>query len=238
MPRYDIFVSYSRADNSRVLPLVELLRSRGYRVFYDQKEILVADKWKERLSRSVVKSRVLLLCWSREAAASEYVRYELFRAEGLRKPVLPWLLDNTELPRLIEIQGIVEAEAAQVLDRLRPRLGLQLRWRRALEVLAVFLLAVACLASYRYAHRPWLLSGTVRSTADESPLAGVTVEVTTPNRSHYKGDTQTNGRYAISIPLPKPAAVDVLFRKSGFQSDHEISVTTTHDYVMYLRPAE
>src|SRR6202046_4903751 len=181
MSRYDIFVSYSRADESRVLPLVELLRRCGYRVFYDQQEILVADKWKERLSRSVVSSRVLILCWSREAAASEYVRYELFRAEGLRKPVLPWLLDNTELPRLIETQGIVEAEPAQVLDRLRPGLGLQLRWQRALQLLAVLLLVVAGFASYRYAHRPWVLSGTVRSTADEAPLAGVTVEVTPPD---------------------------------------------------------
>ena len=237
MLRYDIFVSYARASNDRVQPLVELLRSRDYVVFYDQKEILVADKWKERLSRAVAASRVLVLCWSREAAASEYVRYELFRAEGLKKPVLPWLMDSTELPKLVEIQGITQQDPAEILVRLKPRLGLKLRWRRLIQATVLVLALAAAYVDYRYTHRPWLLAGTVRSTADESPLAGVTIEVTTPDNRHYQGLTQSDGRYAIPIPLPKPASVDVLFRKPDFDSDHETSVTTEHDYIMHLRPA-
>ena len=237
MTRYDIFVSYSRANNERVQPLVALLRARGYRVFYDQKEIQVADKWKDRLSRAVAASRVLVLCWSHEAAASEYVRYELFRAEGLKKPVLPWLMDATELPKLVEIQGITQQDPAEVLAGLKPKLGLQLRWRRLIQAAVLVLALVAAFAGWRYEHRPWQLTGIVRTTAGESPLAGVTVEVTTPDNRRYQGQTQSDGRYSIPIPLPKPASVDVLFRKVGFDSDHETAVTTAQDYTMYLRPS-
>ena len=237
MARYDIFVSYARANSERVQPLVELLRASGYRVFYDQQEIQAGDKWKDWLSRSVAASRVLVLCWSCEAAASEYVRYELFRAEGLKKPVLPWLMDATELPKLVEIQGIVQQDPAAVLAGLKPRLGLKLRWRRMIQAAVLVLALAAVFAGYSYTHRPWQLTGVVRSTADESPLAGVTVEVTTPDNRHYQGPTQSDGRYSISIPLPKPASVDVLFRKSGYESDHETAVTTAQDYTMYLRPS-
>jgi len=237
MARYDIFVSYSRATDDRVRPLVDLLRARGYRVFYDQKEIQVSDKWKERLSRGVAASRVMVLCWSQEAAASEYVRYELFRAEGLKKPVLPWLMDSTRLPKLVEIEGVIHQDPIEVFARLKPKLGMQLRWRRLVQAAVLVLALTAAFAGYRYEHRPWLLSGIVRTTAGESPLAGVTVEVTTPDNRHYQGSTQSDGRYSIPIPLPKPASVDVLFRKAGFDSDHETAVTTARDYIMYLRPS-
>ena len=236
--RYDIFVCYSRVTDDRVRSLVDLLRASGYRVFYDQTEIRVGDKWKERLDHAVASSRVLVLCWSREADASGYVHFELSRAEGLNKPVLPWLMDSTELPKLMEIQGITQQDPAEVFARLKPRLGLKLRWLRLIQTVVLMLVFAAAFAGYRYTHRPWVFTGVVRSTADESPLSGVTVEVTTPDDRRLEAFTQSDGHYSISIPLRKPASVDVLFRKSGFYSDHETAVTTAQDYIMYLSPSQ
>ena len=71
--RYDVFISYAREDLARVQPLVDELRRRGYRAFFDVESIVVGDKWKERLERSISASRVLILCWSehaREGASS------------------------------------------------------------------------------------------------------------------------------------------------------------------------
>src|ERR1035441_1276529 len=104
--RYDVFISYSREDLARVQPLVDELRRRGYRAFVDVESIVVGDKWKERLERSIRASRVLVLCWSEHARESEYVHFEYSRAEGLHKAVLPWLLDQTPLPKMMELQGI------------------------------------------------------------------------------------------------------------------------------------
>lgn len=42
--RVGIFVSYARADRERVRPLVEELRRRGYRVFFDVEPICWSEQ--------------------------------------------------------------------------------------------------------------------------------------------------------------------------------------------------
>src|ERR1700675_291667 len=96
---YDIFISYSRADGERVRPLVQELRRLGYKVFFDVESISIGERWKLRLDASLRTSRALVLCWSAQAKVSEYVPLEYAKAEGLGKPVLPWLLDETPLPK-------------------------------------------------------------------------------------------------------------------------------------------
>jgi adenylate cyclase len=140
--RYDVFISYSREDLARVQPLVDELRRRGYRAFVDVESIVVGDKWKERLERSIRASRVLVLCWSEHARESEYVHFEYSRAEGLHKAVLPWLLDQTPLPKMMELQGISAAEVTQVASALQPQLGWPLARRRSLQGLVAACLMV------------------------------------------------------------------------------------------------
>ena len=96
--RYDIFLSYSHRDAASIDLFVEAMRDRGYSVFYDKKSIVVGDAWKRTLAEAIRASRVCILCWSAEARSSEYVSFEYSSAEGLRKPVLPWLLDSTRAP--------------------------------------------------------------------------------------------------------------------------------------------
>jgi adenylate cyclase len=145
--RYDVFMSYAREDLARVQPLVDELRRRGYRAFVDVESIVVGDKWKERLERSIRASRVLVLCWSEHARESEYVHFEYSRAEGLHKAVLPWLLDQTPLPKMMELQGISATEATQVAAALQPQLGWTLARRRSLQgLVAALLVAVLTFA--------------------------------------------------------------------------------------------
>jgi hypothetical protein len=61
--RYDVFLSYSRADAQQVQPLRDELRRMGYRVFFDVQSIDPGEHWKRRLERSVRASRTLVLCW-------------------------------------------------------------------------------------------------------------------------------------------------------------------------------
>jgi hypothetical protein len=236
MMRYDVFISYSRSDAARVEPLVNLLRSQGYRVFFDRDDIHVGEDWKQSLSSSIASSRTLVLCWSKEAADSEFVRYELFRAEGLNKRVFPWLLDDTSLPALVSIQGLETKEVGQVALALRPNVGLQLRWRKLLFSLALLLLCGLMVAGFVWARRPWNLSGTVRDIS-ERPLEGVVVEATTGEGRTYSSITNTDGHYSITIPQPQAQSVALLFRKDGYESEHPLSVTTLHPFNEYLKPS-
>lgn len=122
MARYDVFLSYSRADTERVAPLLDELRRMGYSVFFDTQSIDPGEQWKRRLERSIRVSRTLVLCWSEHTRGSDYITFEYSRAEALHKPVPPWLLDSTPLPAMLEVQGITAAEPAQAAARLKPTL--------------------------------------------------------------------------------------------------------------------
>jgi TIR domain len=134
--KYDLFMSYSREDSARVRPLVEALRGLGYRVFFDLESIKVGDQWKRRLESSIRESRALVLCWSARAKTSEFVQFEYNTAGALRKKVLPWLLDETPLPPMLEIQGIKTNEPALVATELEEKLGWSLTRRRYIAATA------------------------------------------------------------------------------------------------------
>jgi hypothetical protein len=144
--RYDVFLSYSRADSDRVAPLRDELRRLGYRVFFDVESIDPASPWRERLRQAIRSSRLLVLCWSEHARGSDYIDFEYMQADALHKPICPWLLDKTALPPMLEAQAIANPSAAEVAARLKPILGWPLGRRRkawqAAAVVAAALLGV------------------------------------------------------------------------------------------------
>ena len=128
--RYDVFLSYSRADTDRVAPLRDELRRLGYRVFFDVESIDPASPWRERLRQAIRSSRLLVLCWSENARGSDYIDFEYMQADALHQPICPWLLDKTPLPPMLEAQAIANPSAAEVAARLKPILG----WPRVAAV--------------------------------------------------------------------------------------------------------
>ncbi len=121
MAKYDVFLSYSRADTERVAPLRDELRRLGYEVFFDVQSIDPGEQWKRRLERSIGASRTIVLCWSQNTRGSEYITFEYSRGEALHKPILPWLLDKTPLPAMLEVQGITTADPAQAAAQSETR---------------------------------------------------------------------------------------------------------------------
>jgi hypothetical protein len=220
--RYDIFLSYSRADSELVAPLRDELRRRGYRVFFDTQSIDPGSKWKDRLEEAIRSSRTLVLCWSERTRASEYITFEYSHARALHKPVFPWLLDMTPLPALMEVQGIPDADPIIVADRLTRSLGVKLAVRRRLQGAVVVLLVAALGLLFWYTHRPlppWQLTGTVTDFG-HNPLDAVGVDVTsTEGKLLGTASTDEQGHYALTVPQPEPASVLVTFHKQGYQGD-------------------
>jgi tetratricopeptide (TPR) repeat protein len=82
---YDVFISYSRADNKD--GWVSALRdaiyedfkgfsSEPFRIFFDTEEIHIGQDWEQRLLQAVRTSRVLVVCVSRNYLRSDYCRQE------------------------------------------------------------------------------------------------------------------------------------------------------------------
>jgi hypothetical protein len=231
-PRYDVFLSYSRADTERIQPLLAELRSLGYRVFFDVESIDPGEQWKKRLDRSIRASRVLVLCWSEHARGSDYITFEYARAEALHKRVFPWLLDRTPLPAMLEIQGIGEPDGAKVAAALRPYLGWPQTRRRALLVLAAVLVAIGlAFGAWRSLQPPppWEFQGQIYERDSRMPIAGVEVVVVTA-QGEKRTQTDAQGRYELFLPQPQPASIPIVFRKNGYAAEHPINVLTSQPF--------
>ena len=227
MARYDVFLSYSRTDTERVAPLRDELRRMGYRVFFDAESIDPGQEWKRRLERSISASRTLVLCWSENTRGSDYITFEYSRAEALHKRILPWLLDKTPLPAMLEVQGITTPDATQAAAQLKRALGWTLAGRRklqaALGVLAAGLAGLALWLALRPPPPPWQFSAEVTERVSGVPVAGVEVDVQIGQGTMNKAFTGSDGTCNFMLPQPEPATVHIFLSKDGYKRDEAVA---------------
>lgn len=93
---YDIFLSYSRLDKRRARLICEVLGSQGWSVFMD-KEIQNGARWDAYLREKLELVSCVLVLWSSNAIASEWVLLEARRAKELEK-LVHVTLDTTKPP--------------------------------------------------------------------------------------------------------------------------------------------
>ncbi len=100
---HDVFLSYSSTDRTRVQRLAERLRDAGVRVWFDEAAIRPGDDIYLHIEHGLESSRVLVLCMSPAAFASDWVRLErgttLFRDPLNRaRRFVPLLLEDCTVP--------------------------------------------------------------------------------------------------------------------------------------------
>jgi predicted ATPase len=108
----DVFVSYARKDEERVLPWLEELQRVGISVWRDKAEIRGALQWREEIVEAIGGCKVLLLMISAASMGSEHVLKEAIQAASKRKPILPLLLEAVEIPKSLQydLEGIHRIE--------------------------------------------------------------------------------------------------------------------------------
>ena len=94
VPMYDAFISYSRKDLAMVAQLKQCCDSLRLKVFFDSASLRAAEAWPAQIGDSIKHARLLTLCWSASAAASDWVQAEIRFALMAQKPIVPWRLDN------------------------------------------------------------------------------------------------------------------------------------------------
>ena len=77
---YDLFISYRRLDQARVLPLVNALQNRGLAVWFDQREIGDFAPITDEIRAGLARSKALLAWYSPDYPKSRPCQMELTAA--------------------------------------------------------------------------------------------------------------------------------------------------------------
>lgn len=110
--KYDIFVSYRRADRELVAAVVRRLEERGVGVWYDANIEGGAD-WRETIVEALTNSDMLAVFFSEDCNNSRQLKKELAVADMLAKPVVPILIENTQ-PRGAYLYELADRNWIQV----------------------------------------------------------------------------------------------------------------------------
>jgi TolB-like protein len=129
----EVFISYAAKDRTRVLDLVERLRTAGVSVWIDQMGIEGATMWSQEIVAAIRSCKVLILAISENSADSENVVKEVALASEGRKRILPVYIRQAEIPESMAYQlaGIQRIEffkgredaALQAVIRALAKLG-------------------------------------------------------------------------------------------------------------------
>jgi serine/threonine-protein kinase len=94
----DVFISYNAEDRRRTQPLVQLLQSEGYSVWWDQ-HIGAGDEWRQTIERQLETAKCVIVAWSKHSVGpdGQFVRDEANRAQQ-RSVYVPVTIDNVRIP--------------------------------------------------------------------------------------------------------------------------------------------
>src|SRR5262249_34187877 len=95
----DIFLSYSSKDREKVRPIRDALAAAGYDVFWDQ-EVPTGVNWNKWIMDHLGRSRLVVVAWSKNSAASDNVIHEatIAREDGKLAPCLLEALATRDFP--------------------------------------------------------------------------------------------------------------------------------------------
>jgi hypothetical protein len=211
---YDAFISYSRLNLPTVQGLKRQCDERRLHVFLDIGSLRAGEDWPPQLGSSVRDSRMMVLCWSAEAQASEWVSAEIKYCHLAKKPVLPWLLDGTPLPPLLQkTHGIQGTDPTKVVNELADRRRQHCRRMAAFLVVGAVLLASVVWFSPQVFFRQSM--GFRGHVIDEqgNAVIGATIEA-----DGVRADTNTSGEFAVVLPgPPSRRALRVWAWKPGYR---------------------
>jgi hypothetical protein len=123
-----VFLSYGRDDRAHVGPLVRVMETAGYRVWWDR-HIEVGEFFDDRIVQELTAAFAVVVLWSAASSASHWVRYEARRGWKQNKliPVFTPEFDLDDLrPPFNDLQTIPRDDHARLieaLDRLAAKRG-------------------------------------------------------------------------------------------------------------------
>ncbi len=119
-----IFVSYSRVDQKRALPIIQILEKAGYRVWWDGL-LEGGERFANTTNAALEGARAVVVLWSKTSIASHWVHDEATHGRD-RKCLVPLSLDGSEPPlgfrqfQFIDVsRAKIRADAPEMQSMLR-----------------------------------------------------------------------------------------------------------------------
>jgi uncharacterized membrane protein YtjA (UPF0391 family) len=97
-----VFVSYARANDLTVLPLVEAAKRAGRKFWLDQQGISAGDGWAGEIVRAIKGAGGVVVMCSKAAFESDHVKREIYLADRYRKKLFPVFIEQAEPPEDFE----------------------------------------------------------------------------------------------------------------------------------------
>ena len=97
-----VFVSYARANDMTVLPLVEAAKRAGRKFWLDQQGISAGDGWAGEIVRAIRGAGGVVVMCSQAAFESDHVKREIYLADRYKKKLVPVFIEQAEPPEDFE----------------------------------------------------------------------------------------------------------------------------------------
>ena len=97
-----VFVSYARANDMTVLPLVEAAKRAGRKFWLDQQGISAGDGWAGEIVRAIKAAGGVVVMCSNAAFESDHVKREIYLADRYKKKLAPVFVEAAEPPEDFE----------------------------------------------------------------------------------------------------------------------------------------
>lgn len=117
-----VFVSYARANDMTVLPLVEAAKRAGRKFWLDQQGISAGDGWAGEIVRAIKAAGGVVVMCSQAAFESDHVKREIYLADRYKKKLVPVYIEQAEPPEDFEyfFAGVQTLKLFETPEEERP----------------------------------------------------------------------------------------------------------------------
>lgn len=97
-----VFVSYARANQAVVLPVIEGAKQSGRNFWLDQQGLTVGEGWAGEIVRAIRGAAGVVVMCSKAAFESDHVKREVYLADRYRRKLIPVFIEDATPPEDFE----------------------------------------------------------------------------------------------------------------------------------------
>ncbi len=118
-----MFVSYARANEGVVLPVIEAAKQAGRKFWLDQQGLRAGEGWAGEIVRAIRGAKSVTVMCSQAAFESDNVKREIYLADRYKKKLLPVYLEAVEPPEDFEyfFAGVQRLNLFETPEAERPQ---------------------------------------------------------------------------------------------------------------------